>query len=158
MLAEKKVREGTDERCQVATCCDSGCSLSMESAPEPFVLISLEHKAAPVDPDESRCDFLFVGGGKDNSSEWVAPVELTKSPPRASKFLPQLRTGASVAESLIPRDAKVRFRPIAVHGRELHRVERLKFLDPCNHVEFHCRKTPVKLVRCGSTITDALSG
>lgn len=158
MLAEQKIREGTDERCHAEACCDCGCSLSMENAPETFVLLGLERDGTPVDPDESRCDFLFVGGGRDNSFEWVAPIELTKSPPRASKFLPQLRTGASVAERFIPRDANVRFRPIAVHGRELHRAEREKFLDPCNHIEFHCRKIPIKLVECCSNLADALSG
>ena len=157
MLAEQKVREGTDERCHTEICCDRGCSLSMENAPETFVLLGLERDGTPVHPDEPRCDFLFVGGGRDNSFEWVAPIELTKSPPRTSKFLPQLRTGASVAERLIPRDAKVRFRPIAVHGRELHRAERVKFLDPCNHIEFHRRKFPITLAECCSHLADVLS-
>ena len=158
MLAERKVRARTDVQCHVTLCCDSGCSLSMENAPEPNVLISLEHKAAPVDASEKHCDFLFVGGGDDDIPEWVAPVELTTSPPKVRKFLPQLQAGASLAEKLIPKNVKVRFRPIAVHGGELHRAERFKFLMSCNHVVFRSRPTLVTLVRCGSPLTKALSG
>ena len=158
MSAVKKVRERTDVQCLVTSCCDSGCSLSMENAPEPYVLISLEHEAAPIDQSKSHCDFLFVGGGENTSAEWVAPVELTISAPTVKKFLPQLQAGASLAEKLIPKSVKVKFRPIAVHGGDIRRIETRRFLKTSNHVEFRCQKIPFKLVRCGSPLTKALRG
>ena len=125
----------------------------------PYVLLNLEHKASPIDKRSRHCDFLFVGGGVENSLEWVAPIELTISAPTVKKFSPQLQAGASLAEQLIPRSVKVRFRPIAVHGKDtLRKAERKRFLNAANHVEFRGKKTPFKRVRCGSTLADALSG
>ncbi len=158
MSAVSIVREKTNERCHTTSCSDSGCSLSMKNAPEPNVLLSLEHGAAPVATGEPRSDFLFVGGEDDNKSEWVAPVELTASAARVSKFLPQLRAGAEIASKLLPRNPQVRFRPIAAYGGELRRSERDNFLKKANHVVFRNKPTPVKLVRCGSPLTKALSG
>ena len=156
--AERIVRAKTNERCHVTSCRDSGCSLSMKNAPEPNVLLSLEHKESPADASKSHCDFLFVGGGDDKRSEWVAPVELTTGTPQVSKFLPQLQAGASIAEELLPRNVKVSLRPIAVHGKILHPIERNKFKMRSNQVMFRNKPTPVTLVRCGSPLTKALSG
>lgn len=158
MSAVEIVREKTDARCHSSSCSDSGCCLSMEDAPTPHLLLNLEHEASPIDRWTPHCDFLFVGGGEENSTEWVAPIELTVSAPTVRKFLPQLQTGASLAEQLIPKCVKVRFRPIAVHGKDtLRKAERKRFLNAANHVEFRGRKTPFKRVRCGSTLGDALS-
>ena len=157
MSAVSIVREKTDARCHVTSCGDSGCSLSMRNAPEPNVLLSLEHEAAPVDASAPRSDILYVGGGEQRG-EWVAPIELTASAARVSKFLPQLRAGAEIASRLLPRNLQVRFRAIAVYGGELRRIERVNFLKPANQVSFRNKATPVKLVRCGSPLTNALRG
>ena len=157
LTAEKIVREKTHERCHTTSCSDGGCSLSLKNAPEPNVLLSLEHESAPVDANAPRCDFLFVGGDEQRG-EWVAPVELTAGAARVSKFLPQLRAGAEIASNLLPRNLQVRFRPVAAYGGELRRSERDNFLKPANFVVFRNRPTPVKLVRCSSPLTKALSG
>ena len=157
MTAVRAVRENTDSQCHTTSCSDGGCSLSLKDAPEPNVLLSLEHAAAPIDADARRCDFLFVGGD-EQSDEWVVPVELTAGAARVSKFLPQLRAGAEIASNLLPRNLQVRFRPVAAYGGELRRSERDNFLKPANFVVFRNRPTPVKLVRCGSPLTKALSG
>ena len=147
----------TDRQCHSTSCSDSGCSLSMRDAPEPGVLLNLEHETAPVVDNATRCDYLFIGGD-EKKGEWVAPVELTTSAARVSKFLPQRRAGAEIANDLIPRNLQVRFRPIAVYGGELRRIERDNFLKRANRVVFRNKPTPVKLVRCGSPLTKALSG
>ena len=125
--------------------------------PSQVLLLNLEHETAPVADNAPRCDYLFVGGD-EKKGEWVAPVELTTSAARVSKFLPQLRAGAEIANDLIPRNLQVRFRPIAVYGGELRRIERDNFLKRANRVVFRNKPTPVKLVRCGSPLTKALSG
>ena len=89
---------------------------------------------------------------------WVAPVELTTSAARVSKFLPQLRAGAAIAEKLLPQDARVRFRPIAAYGGELRRIERDNFLKSANRVRFRGKPELIRLVRCSSPLTNALKG
>lgn len=157
MSLVRAVREGTDKRCHVTACREPGCSLSLEKVPEPFLLLNLEHPAAPVARSAPRCDFLFVGSN-DESGEWVVPIELTSSAARVGKFLPQLRAGADIADRILPRNARCKFRPVAAYGGELRRSERNSFLKQANHVVFRNLATPVKLVRCGSPLTKALSG
>ena len=121
------------------------------------MLISLEHEAAPVQAKQAHCDYLFVGGSDGKGGPWVAPVELTASAARVSKFLPQLRAGADIADKLLPQNVQVRFRPVAAYGGELRRIERDGFLKSANHVVFRRKKVPIKLVRCGSPLTKALT-
>lgn len=151
------VRTKTNAQCHATTCRDGRCSLSLDDIPEPSILISLEHKAAPVKKGQEHCDYLFVGGNNKKEGPWVAPVELTASAARVSKFLPQLRAGADIADQLI-QQVQVRFRPVAVYGGELKRIERDGFLKPANHVVFRRKPVPIKLVRCGSPLTKALKG
>ena len=154
MSIVRTIRERTDVRCHTTVCRDGRCSLSLEDVPEPSILISLEHEAAPVKAGQTHCDYLFVGG----RAPWVAPVELTASAARVSKFLPQLRAGADIADKLLPQDVQVRFRPVAAYGGELRRIERDGFLKPANRVVFRTKPVPIKLVRCGSPLTQALKG
>lgn len=121
-----------------------------------MALINLEHDAAPVGSNAPRSDFLFVGGHTPDA-EWVSPIELTAGSARVSKFLPQLRAGADIASKLIPRQIHVRFRPVAAYGGELRRSERDNFLKKTNYVTFRNMPTPVKLIRCGSPLSKALS-
>ena len=158
VTAVEIVKKRTNALCHATVCRDGRCSLSLEDVPEPSVLISLEHEAAPVKADQARCDYLFIGGSNENREPWVAPVELTASAARVGKFLPQLRAGAGIADKLLPQDVQVRFRPIAAYGGELHRIERDGFLKPANQVVFRRKPVPVKLVRCGSPLTKALNG
>ena len=150
------VKSKTDPKCQTKVCRDGRCSLSLNDAPQPYVLISLEHQASPVQQGEPRCDYLFVAGDDNDGVDWVMPIELTASAARVSKFLPQLRAGASIADKLIPSRVAVRFRPTAVYGGELRRIERVNFLKPANQVQFRNHKEVFRLVRCGSPLTKAL--
>ena len=158
MTVVETVRTRTNAQCHATTCRDGSCSLSLKGVPKPSVLISLEHEAAPVKERQTRCDYLFVGGSDEKEGPWVAPVELTASAARVSKFLPQLRAGAEIADKLLPQDVQVRFRPVAVYGGELKRIERDGFLKSANQVVFRRKPVPIKLVRCGSPLTKALQG
>lgn len=158
MTAVETVRTKTNAQCHATTCRDGSCSLSLEDVPKPSILINLEHEAAPVTRKQARCDYLFVGGSDDEKGQWVAPVELTASAARVSKFLPQLRAGAEIANKLLPQNVQVRFRPVAVYGGELKRIERDDFLKRANHVVFRRKPVPIKLVRCDSPLTKALQG
>ena len=158
MSAVRTVREKTDMQCHTTVCRDGSCSLSLEDVSEPWVLVSLEQETAPVKAKQVHCDYLFVGDSDGKGGPWVAPVELTASAARVSKFLPQLRAGADIADKLLPQNVQVRFRPVAAYGGELRRIERDNFLKPANHIAFRSKKVPIKLVRCGSPLTKALKG
>ena len=158
VTAVETVRTKTNAQCHATTCRDGSCSLSLDDIPEPSILISLEHETAPVKKGQAHCDYLFIGGNNKKEVPWVAPVELTASAARVSKFLLQLSAGADIANKLLPQNVQVRFRPVAVYGGELKRIERDGFLKPANHVVFRGKQVPIKLVRCGSPLTKALQG
>ena len=158
MTAVETVRTKTNAQCHATTCRDGRCSLSLEDVPKPSILINLEHEAAPVRANQTHCDYLFVGGSDEKEGPWVAPVELTASAARVSKFLPQLRAGAEIADKLLPQNVQVRFRPVAVYGGELKRIERTAFLKRANQVVFRRKPVLIKLVRCSSPLTKALQG
>lgn len=153
------VRSQTDERCHVSLCCDSGCCLIMDHAPVPNVLVHLEHPKSPIDRSCTHCDFLFVGGGQEDSTEWVAPIELTTGEDRSRKFKRQLQPGAKLAERLIPNSIEVKFRPVAVHDRENPRIsERRRRKRTEFFIKFRNKEYPPKVVRCGTPLSVALFG
>ena len=77
------VRRKTDSKCHATTCRDGNCSLLLHGVPEPSVLISLEHEAAPVAVGKPRSDYLFLGSDK-NSGLWVAQISSHRSSRRHS--------------------------------------------------------------------------
>ena len=136
----------------------SGCSLSLQESAQAECAVEAWNTRQPRLKQVRHVAIILFVGGDEQRGEWIAPVELTASAARVSKFLPQLRAGAEIASNLLPRDVQVRFRPIAAYGGELRRSERDNFLKKANHVVFRNKPTPVKLVRCGSPLTKALSG
>ena len=151
------VRDKTDSNCHVTTCKEGKCSLLLDGVSEPNVLISLEHTSAPVAVGEPRSDYLFVGSD-ENGGLWVAPIELTESKADFSKFEPQLRAGAAIADKLLPKNIPgVKFRPIAVHDG-IHRDEVNKFRNSRNKISFRGNSVSIKQTRCGSPLTNALKG
>ena len=157
--AVEAVRSQTDNRCHASLCHDSGCWLTMENVPVPYVLVYLEHPNSPINRRSPHCDFLYVGGGEECTTEWVAPIELTTGENRVEKFQRQIQPVASQAEKLIPKNVKVRFRPIAVHGKEnTRKAERNRRRRLSYQIEFRFKKYPFKLVYCGTALSQALSG
>lgn len=148
------VKSNTDPECHAARCSDSGCSLSLNGAPQPYVLISLEHQASPVKENQPHCDYLFVGGN-DVATCWVVPIELTVGKPPLNKFTTQLTAGAAIANDLVPANADVTFRPVGVHNG-IHRsvVEHLR--RKANYIRFRGNSIAIELLRCRDPLTKAL--
>ena len=155
--AVEAVRTQTNPLCHANNCRDGGCALAMAGAPEPYVLISLEHSAAPVPAGQQHCDYLFVGGDDENGGPWVVPVELTTGRKRASEFLAQIRGGTLVADSLLPTRRPGRFNPVAAYRRALHRDDIADLRKPANHVNFRGQRRQIQLVECGTRLADALA-
>ena len=149
------VRSNTDSRCQASSCSDSGCSLQMNQAPEPYVLIYLENEFSPADKTQRHCDYLFVGGS-DNNAEgpWLSPIELGAK--KASVLLDQLRGGTAIAASLVATSTKIKFKPIFAHTGGIHRQEFDTLRKDSSRIQFGKANPFVTTVRSGERLIDAL--
>ena len=150
------VRAETNSQCHATRCRDSGCTLALGQAPEPYVLINLEDPTAPVLADQQHCDYLFIGGNDQNGGPWVVPIELTTGRKRASEFLAQIRGGTSVADSLLPRGTQSRFNPVAAYGHAPHRDDLAELRKSASRVNFRGQRRQIQLVECGTRLADAL--
>ena len=154
--AVEVLKSATDVRCHAVDCRDYGCSLDLSDAPTPSILISLESEFAGFAANETRCDYLFVGESDGDGGFWVAPIELTTGRKRAHRFFLQLSAGAGFADSRLPQNIAVRFRPIAVHSIPLHPRE--YHLMRTYLVPFRNDDARIRIVSCGDKLADALSG
>ena len=149
----ERISKTVSPDCLATRCRKEGCSLVLTNAPTPNILIDMDHPKAPVDLNQSRCDYLFIGG---NSEAWLVPMELKRGKPNTSQIVRQLQAGSDVADRIVPDQAQIRFRPIAVYGGELRRIERDNMLKNANRIRFRSQRQLVKLVRCGTTLYNAL--
>lgn len=49
-----------DGRCLVTECSEARCKVPLTGLPNPHVVMSLEHSAAPIDRSKPRCDYLVA--------------------------------------------------------------------------------------------------
>ena len=157
------VKARTSSLCQTAYCYDSGCCLTVEGIPEPYVLINLEHDDAPRHRYHSRhrnhphCDFLLVAGDDEGSGPWVAPIELTTGNKNDELLLRQLRAGADIADDLLPSGVSFRFRPIFAHDGRLHPYVINEVLRrQSSSIQLRSESGLVELTRCRGTLADSL--
>ena len=114
----------------------------------PFVLIDLDDPASPTGGTGARCDYLFIGSGRN----LVAPLELKDGRPRASTVVKQLRAGARIAERLIPADGtRIDFRPVIIYNG-MSKSERDGFAKSKNKIRFHGKSSFVILHKCGKPL------
>ncbi len=160
------VRAHTDPRCQATRCSDSNCSLSLEGVPTPYVLVHIDSSAFRVragrwrlPDDQRRCDFLLVAGDDADRGPWVVPVELTTGRKEVSDFVAQIGGGILVADELLPEDIQYRFRPVGgCRPRLVGRGVADELRKPGNRVNFRGDRQNIRLVECGTRLTDALAG
>lgn len=157
------VKIAVNPLCQTECCYDSGCGISLQGVPEPYVLVNLEHDSAPRHRDHSRhqihphCDFLLVAGDDDNGGPWVAPIELTTGNKDGQLLLRQLRAGADIADDLLPPNVSFKFRPVLAHDGRLHQyvITNVIYLQS-SYVQLRGESEPIELARCNGLLTDAL--
>ena len=158
MTVVEAVRKKLDPRLLATRCEEGNCSVSLDQMSGDFALI---HVDVPDDPSwslaakgEKRCDYLFVGGAGKRGNPWVIPLELTTYPDKPSGTIAgQLQAGAGIAESLIPKDAIVRFCPILA-SLNLSRYTRLQLGK--EWVKSRDTRTRVVEMECGECLTEVL--
>ena len=129
--------------------------MPLKNAPEPSILIDMDHPRAPVGQNESRCDYIFIGG---SNSVLLVPLELKRGKPNASETVRQLQAGADIADTqIIPREEQVRFLPVVFHGGSLRRPELIQFRARPNRILFRGKRINIKLARCGTPLIEALN-
>ncbi len=128
-----------------------GCSLSLESAPEPNTIVDLDKAGLPG--DQSRADFLFVS---DQSSGWVVPIEMKKGAVGSVRdVVKQLQASTQLAECWFSGAGPVDFRAVLVSG-SLPKAANRELKKPENQVRYCGKKWPVQRIRCGNPLKSAL--
>ena len=136
--------------CIAARCRAQGCSVSMQGAPQPNVLVNMDCDDLEIQRGDRRCDFMFVS----DDGGWVVALELKRGKPDANEIVGQLQAGARFAERIVPERASVQFRPVAVYGGKLHRNEVNRFRR--SQIRFRGRRVNLELLRCGRRLNDIL--
>ncbi len=67
---EPRFRANVPASCCVDRCQGQGCSVSLEDAPTPFVLINMDCPDIQIEDASKRCDYLFIGEGDTGGSGW----------------------------------------------------------------------------------------
>ena len=151
MSLVEQVRQNIDEECLARRCRRDGCSLTLESLAQPFILIDMDHERSPSDRSGGKnCDYIFVG----DEDHWIAPLELKRGKLHAEDVVAQIQAGAAIADQIVPHRVRTRFRPVAAYGGKAHRAE-LRLLTT-SRVRFRSQNNRVALVRCGTSLLGAL--
>ena len=129
-----------------------GCSVSLKNAPTPSVTIDMDKRQAPVGGNETKCDYIFVGG---SGKAFLVLLELTKQDLNARKIVRQLRAGANIAARIISWREQVKFLPVAVCGGKIHRAEIRRLLQ--SKIRYKNKNSTVRLLKCGAPLIEALS-
>lgn len=136
----------------------SGCFLSLRNAPRVRVIVDFDKpKGGLRGKNKKHCDYLFVAEAAGASLGWALPIELKSGNVDATNALSQLQAGARETEKIVPRGQDIRFRPVLAFGT-LHRAQLNKMKDPRNQIRFRGVFEATRLIRCGSPLTNALTG
>lgn len=141
----------TDQSCFVQRCSEAGCSVSLKELPNPHEVMSLEHRAAPIDRSKPHCDYLVAYCDQPAENRLVA-LELKSTIGSVSALVAQLQGGASAAESLLSDVPSIKFIPVVAGKahRDEHRELRKK------SVKFRDKSSPVKRINCGAQLMQVL--
>ena len=131
------------------------CEISLEDAPRPRIVIDFDKPGSPLGKSQKRCEYLFVAD-RDGGGGWVVPMEFKSSRMNVSRVAEQLRAGARVAEQLVPNQNPISFRPVAVVYQPANKKQRRDLKDARHTVRYRGRSEPVRVLQCGSLLTEVL--
>ena len=151
----KNVRAKLDPRCIVnGRLKKKGCEVSLKNAPRTRAIVDFDKPNSLSDPHSPRCDYLFFAE-ENGGVNYIAPLELKRGSLEADEVVRQLQAGASVAESLVPQEESITFRPVAASGRT-PKAQRNKLKNRSNKIRFRGHTEAVRLISCGKLLIEAL--
>ncbi len=130
-----------------------GCSVPLKNAPTPSITIDMDKPEAPGEQNETKCDYIFIGGCDD---VFLVPLELKRGKLDASDAVKQLQAGANIAaDCIIPSCERVQFVPVAVCGK-FPRAERNRLLRSSSRIRFRGERFNIQLLRCDRPLVEVL--
>ena len=154
-LAEAVRRKIEDSCIEDGSLQRKDCEISLEDAPQPRVVIDFDKPGSPLGKSQKRCEYLFVAD-RDGGGGWVVPMEFKSSRMNVSRVAEQLQAGARVAERLVPRQNPISFRPVAVVYQPANKKQRRDLKEARNAVRYRECREPVRILQCGSLLTEVL--
>ncbi len=151
----EQVRTKVNQSCLAKYIKKEGCSVSLNGAPKPRLIVDFDKIGSPLELNQVRCDYLFIAEDSSNAG-WVCPVELKSGGLSASEVVGQLQAGTQLAEQIVPQNTPAKFRPVAASGSDRHKAERAKLRLRSNRVSFRGVSELVRLIRCGKKLTEAI--
>ncbi len=132
-----------------------GCTVPLTDAPKQRLIVDLDKPESPLNQNQTRCDYLFFANG-NGADCWFAPLELKRGSLPASEVVRQLQAGATVAEQLVADNDPVRFRPIVASG-SINKHQRNILRYKKSKIHFHNHIEAVRLIKCGTSLSKALT-
>lgn len=153
------VRGRVSPECLVSECDKDNCSVCLQDAPEPRLIVDFDRPDSPLKPKQKRCDYLLVAEPPGKTG-WVVPMEFKSGSSTnrirrvITEVVEQLQAGACVADKLVPKDKPVDFLPVAVFSARKYR--RIKLRDLRRKVRFRDENKTARWLTCGQSLTEAL--
>lgn len=142
-------RRGIPPECRASECSKDNCSASLEGIADEFLLVDMDCNELGIQR-RTRCDYVFVG-----EVNYVVVIELKSGTMEVNHLIDQMSGGALLADQLVvPTGARVRFRAVLVHARELpvRHVKRLRK----RQIRFRDRSAQIETLRAGGNLKDVL--
>ena len=140
------------QNCLVNSCRKEGCTLKIGSLGREGRFI--------IDGDKYIDHHKHTGGFCDyvvlhlSANVAVGVVEMKSGRVDASDAVKQIRNGTAFAEKLVRSIGQVKYYPVLLHGRGIHRVE-MGFLKK-HKVRFQGQDFSIIVKRCGAEFKDIL--
>ena len=147
------LKERVAQSCLASRLAKQGCTLDLDDAPQPHMVVDLDHADAPVGRRQRKCDYLFFGS-EGKAGVVAAAIEMKSSGVKPSGAKRQLQAGARITEPLVVGLAPVRFVPVVAHGADLARRTYDQMAK--QQVSFRKGTYQIELIPCGSPLEAAL--
>lgn len=147
-------RDRVDPACCVNVIDSHGCSVDLQDAPSPRLVVDLDHAASPAGKG-GKCDFIVVAA-RAHGGLRVVPLELKSTGINANTVAAQLRAGARLAERIVDPALVNEFAPIAVHRAE--NTSRRQYNELAKQsVQFRRRDFAIQTMECGDLLTSLIA-
>ncbi len=146
----EQLRSKFDKKCQLTNkIVREGCKISLENAPKSRLVINLDK--LPLSNNQFLCDFLFFAD-EDVSRFMVVLLELKRGKLHAARTHKQLKGGADMLQSYIPKHSKFALYAIVAVGGAVSKLERRNLRLKSNRIKLHHQSCFVSVMRCGDRL------